>query len=211
MANNIPITVGELIEATTINTWARGYLRKTTAKTVNTTTTATDLLNGEFTLPAGAMGTTKVVRVTATGDWLSNAGSAKDVPRFQFGLGGTTLLDTGVTGIAIAGNTAQRSSWRFEWEIQNLGAANSQQAYLTGALTYSAQGTTVSSHYFSGSDGAVFIDNYGAGQPARVSYDGGHTAAVDTTASCAVTLKVINASNSATYETQLLGALLEVI
>src|SRR3954452_23788589 len=69
--------------------------RKTTAKTVNTTVTETDLLNGEFNLSAGALGTTGKMRILAWGDCLNNTGAAVNMPRFRFKLGGNVFIDTG--------------------------------------------------------------------------------------------------------------------
>ena len=204
MATGIPVTVGELVDTPTINTWARGYFRKTTAKTVNTTTTATDLLNGEFTLPAGALGTNKVLRLTASGDWKQNSGASRDVPRFVFKLGATTLLDTGNTGSNAVTAAATRYGWRIVCEAQNLGAANSQWSTLTGMLVTSA--ATPASADFTTGEGRLWVnDVFGC------FYSGGNSTAVDTSASLAVVLNVINANNSANYETKLYGALVEII
>lgn len=214
MANAIPITVGELVEAATINTWARGYLRKTTAKTVAGTTTATDLLNSEFTLPAGAMSTNKVVRLTAWGDWKQNSGADRDVPAFRFALGASTILDTNNTGANNALASATRYGWRVVCEIMNLGATNSQMAYLSGGLALeSGSANPVDAQLFTTGEGSIALVTAagGPGTPAQIKYEGFATSAVDTTASCAVTLKVVNNNNSANYETKLFGALLEVI
>lgn len=211
MANNVPIAVGELIEAATINTWARGYFRKTTSKAVNTTTTATDLLNGEFTLPADAMGTDKVVRLTAWGNWKNGSGSPQDVPTFRLGLGATTLIDTDNLGANIENSSSSRGGWRLVCEIQNRGATNSQVAYLTGHLSIiDGASSSVIVHAFATGNGTVaYVGS--SGLPGQITYDGGTTAAVDTTASCALTLKVVNDFNDANYETLLQGALVEII
>lgn len=213
MANGIPIAVGELIEAATINTWARGYLRKTTSKAVNTSTTATDLLNGEFTLPAGAMGTDKIVRLTAWGDWKQNAAAVKDIPTFRLLLGGTTLIDTGNLGTANAEQIATRYGWRIQCEIQNLGATNSQQAYFSGLIHYLADNAGPLQNAFNTGNGVVtFPSVSGPGSSAVTIYDGGNTGlTVDTTVACAVVLNVVNAFSNANYETKLYGALCEVI
>ena len=207
MATGIPIAVGELIDTTTINTWARGYLRKTTAKTVASTTGANDLLNGEFVLPAGAMGTDKIVRLSAWGDFKNDSGAPRDVPTFRLILGSTTLLDTNNTGTAVVFNTPTRNQWKITAEIQNLGAANSQFARLTGRMNYAPGASSFAAGAWTTGTGVTFAD----GQ-VIVSYDGGHAGlAVDTTASCNLKLNVLNAFSDANYETKLYGALCEVI
>lgn len=209
----IPVSVGELVDVATINSWARGYLRKNTAKAVNGTTAATDLLNGEFTLPAGAMATDRILRLTAWGDWKNGAASNQDIPEFQLVFGGSTLIDTDIMGSAVAIHGATRYGWRIVAEIQNLGAANSQQAYLTGVLNLeSADANSVDSQPFVTGNGAItLITNLGLATPGKLTLDGGNSGAVDTTASCALALKVKNANSSANYETKLLGALVEII
>lgn len=204
MATGIPVSVGELVDVPTINSWARGYLRKNTAKTVNGTTTATDLLNGEFTLPAGALSTDRVLRLSAWGDWKQNSGADRDIPLFRLGLAATTLLDTNNLGVAAVTNTTTRYGWRIVCEIQNLGAANSQWATLTG-VSAGAVALTEGVAFTTG-NGWTTLSTWGA-----ITYTGGDAGSVDTSASCAVTLKVVNANNSANYETKLYGALLEVI
>lgn len=200
----IPVDPDELVDVDTINSWARGYFRKTTAKTVAGTTTATDLLNGEFTLPAGALSTDRILRLTAWGDWKQNSGAARDFPRFQLILDSTTLIDTDNSGVAAASNVATRWGWRVVCEIQNLGAANSQWATFTGRITYGYNADGVA--LFATGEGMSIAWPTGSG-----SWDGGNAGAVDTTAACALILKVINANNSANYETKLYGALVEII
>jgi hypothetical protein len=217
MANNIPLTVGEVVEAATANTWARGYLRKSTAKTVNTTTAATDLLNGEFTLPGGALGTDKIARLTMSGTFKQNVATNKKIPRFQLLLGGTTLIDTGTPVTALADQLNQEFGWKFVCEIQNLGATNSQQAYLTGHLGCLGDIATPTQIGFTIGNGIVaYGAPSGPGSSALTVYDGGAVSgidftAVDTTASCAVVFNVINGFSNANYETKLLGALVEII
>ena len=64
---------GELVTAAIMNTYIRDAMayvvdRKVTSKTVNTTTTETDLLNGEITVAASALGASRALRLTARGD-----------------------------------------------------------------------------------------------------------------------------------------------
>lgn len=181
--------------------------RKTTAKTVNTTVAATDLLNGEITVAAGVMGTTGLLRLTAWGSMLQNSGGAVAPPRFQLVLGGTTILDTGTAGTIAANATAM--GWRLTAEILNLGAANAQssrlQFDLEQQITAVGQGlfTTGIGLYFSGAS----FGGYGQWRA-----DGSNFAtAVDTATAKTLVLNVINGSASATYETKLLGALVEIL
>ena len=220
MATGIPVTVGELVDTATINTWARGLLRKTTGKAVNTTTSAVDLLNGEFTLPAGAMGIDRIVRLTAWGNWKQDSGAARDIPLFQLLLGGTTMIDTNKLGGNYVAQSPTRHGWRLQCEIQNTGATNTQQAFLSGNLTtlLGVSGDYVQSIGFTTGNGVVVMleSAGGPGVPALISYQGGAVngtdfTGVDTTVACALVLNVKNASNNANYETKLLGALCEVI
>ena len=209
MATGIPVTVGELVDVPTINSWARGYLRKNTAKAVNTTITATDLLNGEFTLPAGAMGTDKIVRLTAWGDWKQNSGASRDIPRFQMILGSTTLIDTGSIGSAVCAVSATRNTWKLECQVQNLGATNSQIVYFRNVLMYLNALANTDAPFTTGNG---TVDTRNLSISGWATYEGENTGlAVDTTAACAVVLKVINANNNANYEVKLFGALVEII
>lgn len=192
----------------------RIYAKKTTAKTVNGTTTATDLLNGEFTVAAGDMGTDRILRLTAWGDWKQNSGADRDVPGFRFALGASTILDSNNTGGNNAMASATRYGWRIVCEIQNLGATNSQQANLSGELALeSTSANPVDGQGFATGNGAIILNTAagGPGTAGLVKYEGQATSAVDTTAACALTLKVVNNNSSANYETKLLGALVELL
>ena len=210
MATGIPVSVGELVDVPTINSWARGYLRKNTAKAVNATTSPTDLLNGEFTLPAGAMGTTKVVRLTAWGDWLQHVGADKPIPGFQLLLGGTTLLEASAPGVNVVSSNTTRQPWRIVCEIQNLAAANSQRANFAGRLLHNSNNIAASGVFLTG-EGLTFVNALGSSGNGWSTYDGTNATAVDTTASCALLLNAVNSYSDANYETTLYGALVEII
>ena len=193
-------------------TWApvaETTYRKTTSKTVNTTVTATDLLNGEITVGAGVMGTTGVLRITAWGDFLQNA--AAGPPRWQLVFGGTTIFDTSTNGTVAA--NATRSGWRLVAEIGNLGVANAQLASIAGWVGLSGGSTGFGFTSFTTGEGQYAGVGIGASTTNVAGYliNGTNTAAVDTTAANALVLNVINGSASATYETKLFGALVEVI
>lgn len=185
--------------------------RKTTAKTVNTTVAATDLLNGEITVAAGVMGTTGMVRLTAFGDYLQNSGGTAAPPRFQLVLGGTTLLDTGTTATA---NTASatRNAWRIVVEILNLGATNSQGSSFDMRLSH-AGGSTANEAAFVTGEGFYQSVLSATGGTVKMSVAVGvnPSTAVDTATSKTLVLNVINGSANAAYETKLLGALVEII
>ena len=180
---------------------------KTTAKTVNTTITDTDLLNGEFTLKANMLGTDRGLRLTAWGDHLNNAGSIA-IPRFSFKLGGTTIFDTG-TGGNTSGISTARRGWRVAVELMNLGATNSQWCNLLGHVPIAAANTGGVGAFVTG-EGTTGSTSAG-GQAFAVSMQGGASAAIDTTADQALVLSVINGSASANVETKLLGAKAEIL
>jgi hypothetical protein len=176
--------------------------RKTTSKTVVSTTTATDLLNGEISVPAGTMNATTTVRLRAWGDLLIDVAAATQ--RFQLIFGGTTLIDTGAPA-SNATVSATRGGWQLEAQVLNLGVTNSQSTRLE-AQTWVPGG-------FGGGWTTAFTTGQGASDR---SNEGAHyfgvnpSTAVDTTATCALVLNVINAISSASYETKLIGAIVEV-
>lgn len=181
--------------------------RKTTAKAVNTTVAATDLLNGEITVGAALMGATGLLRLTAWGDWVNNSGGSVAGPRFQLLLGGVTVFDTNVG--PVAATSSQREPWRLTAEILNLGAANSQSAALT-LDAISAGGFTAG--------GSNFVTGTGSYSPVTTGPSlviaralGSNTSAANTALASALILNVINGSASASYETKLFGALVEIL
>jgi hypothetical protein len=186
--------------------------RKTTAKTVNTSTTATDLLNGEITIPANKMGTTGVLRLTAGGDFVNNSGGAVVHPQFQLIFGGTTLIDTSRSGTTAAGAT--RGGWRIKAEIFNLGAANAQMTCFQ-ILLATPQGTVAfpGAQFATGEGYIVGINQAGsATNTGLLVGEGVNTStAVDTTADQTLVLNVINGSASASYETKLVGAFIDIV
>jgi hypothetical protein len=181
--------------------------RKTTAKAVNTTTAGTDLLNGEITVGAGVLGTTGVLRLTAFGDWLQNSGGAAAAPRFQLVLGGTTIFDTGALAVTFA-NNASRFGWEINAKIVNTGSASAQASTFNVILTTGNGPSGAITTTFTVGEGNIEIASgfqTVRGQAANPS------TTVNTAASAALALNVINGSASATYETKLIGALVEVV
>jgi hypothetical protein len=184
---------------------------KTTAKTVNTTVSETDLLNGEITIGAGVLGTTGVAELTAFGDFLNDSGSNQVFPRWKLKLGGTTLVDSGTIG-ATWGTAATRLPWRLSVEICNLGAANSQAVYVAmrgsatngGAVTAHGVLTTGEGTYFVGYDSSFTLNRD------LMTIDGFNTAAVDTSAAKLLEFTVTLPVSSANVEAKLYSALVKV-
>lgn len=180
--------------------------RKATAKAVNTTVAATDLLNAEITIAAGIMGLTGVCRLTAWGDVKNNSGGTAAPPRIQAVLGGTTLLDTGTQGTLV--DAATRYGWKVVVEIQNSGAANAQATWLdfsfNGVMTAAAAGafTTGEGHAL-----AIISSGFASYTARGVNM----ATALDTATSKTLVLNTINGSASANYETKLIGALVEIV
>lgn len=179
--------------------------RKSTSKTVNTTIAATDLFNAEFTLAANDLSTTRVARISAHGDYKNNSGGAADVPRFQLVLGGTTILDTNVPGVATP-NVATRYGWWIEATIAETGATNTQSVSIRGQVTHGA---------VPGAGSAVFTTGEGTYQcPVAAiglaSFAGWNSGAKDGTGALTLVLNVINGSANANYETVLKDALVVI-
>lgn len=186
--------------------------RKTTSKQVINTVTETDLLNGEITIAANAMGASSVLRMTAWGDWIQNSGAATAMPRLKvkLGSGPTTVIDTG-TGIAASVvNFNQRYGWRVAFEMMNLGATNSQleNFFLSIGLTSNtASGSTLATT----GEGVFGYFASGAGLAASGGAELFNTSALDMTASQALALTVILPSASTSLDMTLKGALVEII
>lgn len=179
--------------------------RKTTAKTVNTINTAVDLLNGEISIPANVIGANGQLRLSAFGDWLQNSGGSTNTLRFQLLFGGTTLFDTGAVAQALS-SQATRWPWEIIVKIQNT-ATGAQVARISLDVNFGGTSTGSTATFTTGEG------RYG-GQSTNATQLGGsayNTAAVDTTASQALVLNVINPSASATFETKLTSALVEII
>jgi hypothetical protein len=187
--------------------------RKTTAKAVTNTVTETDLLNGEIQVAGNVLGTTGVMRLTASGDWVNNSGGAADVPRFKLKLGAgppTVILDSSVMGATIAAASASRFGWKIVAETANLGATNSQWTDVRIDLSFSASSTAASVAAFATGEGN-YQAVYTGSQKGYAIGVAGNTSAIDTTAAMNVILSVINPTASATCETKLYRALVEII
>lgn len=187
-----------------------GAYRKTTSKQVVNTVTETDLLNGEITVAANAIGASGVLRLTLFGDWKQNSGAATDVPRLKLKLGATTLLDSNVTGSTVAANSSSRTAWRFVCEIANLGAANSQWVTLLGELPYGF-GTTTGAAAFTTGEGVLTAMMVSATQTGFARYFGSNSGAVDTTAAQVLAFTVTLPTANVSVDMTLKGALVEIV
>jgi hypothetical protein len=207
---NGDIAPGAAISASKIAGLPAGvtFLRKTTPKAVNTTVAATDLLNGEFTVPI--LAATNVVRLTAWGDYVNTAAANQAPPRFQLVLGGTTILDTGNTGAGNIQSSATRLGWRIDALIANNGVTNAQYAYLN-----LSGGALVGTGWSSGGAWTTGEGVYGigtvTGAMGLIWANGLGQSAVDTSVARLLALNVINGNAGATYETKLNGAVAEIL
>jgi len=96
---------------------------KTTEKDVNTTTTKTDLLNGEITIAANAMTSSGSITLDCGGDYKNASGAGRTVA-LELALGSTVLWAATSESI---GSDADDRAWHFRVVIQALGATNSQR------------------------------------------------------------------------------------
>lgn len=192
---------------TTLPSGAATY-RKTTAKTVNTTVAATDLLNAEITVAANAMGATGVLRFTAIGDYLQQSGGNTNAFRWQLIFGGTTLFDTGAPAF-VESSSALRYDWRIDAVISNTATGAQVCNFVLTMSTNSGQAALAAQ--LTTGEGVYMQETFATGNLSRAQASGFNTSAVDTTASKALVLNIINPSASASVETKLYSALVEII
>lgn len=142
----IPVAAGELVGIDYLNEVARAHWRKTSIKDVVNTTTETDLLNGEVTIDASAIGATSGLRLVAWGDLLTNTGGTTQVTP-NLVLGATSiwkdLIDGAASGMTnYFTNNTTRCPWRLVAELINQGATNVQ--FLAGTLVFGFSGAPIS-------------------------------------------------------------------
>lgn len=197
------VAVGAAIQASKISGLSVAQ-RKVTAKTVASTITATDLLNDEIAIAAGALGSNKAVRLVAWGHWKNESGSTVAPPRLQLEFGGTVQLDTGTSGNFISSATLM--GWDLEVIIQNVTSSTQiirfnlifNSSTFNAAITNNL--TTGSGQYAGGVSGGANATAIGHG-----------TGIIDTLAQQNLKLKVINGANHASYLTHLVGGLVEIL
>jgi hypothetical protein len=95
----------------------------------------------------------------------------------------------------------------------NLNATNSQWVAIDARLGCCISGATGGLSNFTTGEGAYtyLLGSGTSGDGAQARALGGNSAAIDTTVAMAVALTVINPTATATCETKLIGALLELI
>lgn len=129
------------------------------------------------------------------------------MPRFKvkIGSGPTTVLDTGAPGGTIMANSAVRRGWKFVIDIFNLGATNSQLVFIDGEFQFVPPAALNNNFNFTTGEGGI---NVVAGIAMPVAYN---TATEDSTAALNVLLTCTNPTATATYETKLVGAIMELL
>ena len=186
-------------------------LRKSTTKTVNTTVTKTDLLNGSITIPANALSSTGVLIGYVWGDWINNSGGASAAPLLAIGLGGSDLVAcaNGAGGIN-AVNSAQRFAWAYQIIIAATNATNVQSAQMFGTLSMACGAGTANVDTNAATGEGICTVAAGANAKATSTFNGFNTAAVDMTQAQTLTFSTTNTSPSASYEVKLFGALFTI-
>lgn len=184
--------------------------RVTSPVTVNNTVAETNLLG--ITVPANALGTNGLLRITIKGDILNNTGTQQFGERLKvkLGSGATVVLDTGSDasnngGSKVLTTAATRRGWLAVVEIMNHGATNSQVV----SLDYKRIGGAT---FGSGPDWTV---GEGAWYGGNISVNGEmgwgvNTSAIDTTVAMPIQFSVINPVANTLMETKLISALAEI-
>lgn len=134
-------TVGQVLTAAWLNTYVRDNLNAlypltqiTTEVDVVNTAAETNLIS--YSVAAGAMGTTRRLKVLIIGDYLNNSGAARTgILKIKFG--GTTIVEQNSTPAINA--HANRRPVRFDFDIANLAAANVN--FLEGEFRLGSVGT----------------------------------------------------------------------
>lgn len=182
--------------------------RKTTSKQVVNTAVETDLLNGEITIGANAIGASGVLRISLWGNWINNTGAARIPPRFRLKLGGTTMIDTS-TLAANWSPAVNRYPWRLRAEIRNLGSPSSQETTfeMWGLI---ASGVGAAATGFGAGFGVSFIETLSGGL-GRYWAQGYAVPAIDTTVARLLEFTTANGLADPSYDVTLTGALVEIV
>lgn len=207
-AGNTSITIGGTATNPTVATTS---LRKTTQKQVVNTVTETDLLNGEITVAANAIGASGLLRASLFGDWVNNTGGNVDIPRLRLKLGATTITDTGVVSVNFIQPDANRYAWSIAVTIMNLGATNSQWSTFKEDFGLGGIAATGSIRFVTGVGRASMLLNSAAPNAVLFWGDGGGSSAVDTTVSNVLAVTVVLPTASANLDMTLKGALVEIV
>lgn len=199
-------TAGQVLTAADASNvqWADSVTRytKTTAKAVNTTVAATDLLNAEINV---ALTAGKTLEAVLFGDFLNSTAGSRTAPRFQLVVGGTTVLDTGTSGTCAS--NAARANWGVTIKALGLGGA-SQLWKVEGFISGNGGSSVPTSNLFT--TGIGWYRSYGGSTDLDVTFRGGNSTTVDMTSSQAFVFNVINGFSNASYETRLNGGCVQI-
>jgi hypothetical protein len=178
--------------------WGSGVTtyRKVTEKDVHTSVAETDLLNGEITIGAGEMSTNKIAKVILVGDYLNNSGAGVTLT-IAIKLGATTLYKDVSGSIE---QSADRRAFRVEFEIANLGAANSQ--WMGGKVFLGHPGATTN-----GIGDLLFL----SGAPDEMIMPVAGSSAEDTATAKTLVVTVQHSASAVTVSARLKYALVEIV
>jgi len=180
--------------------------RKTTPKSVLNTNAETDLLNGELQLAAGVMGTNRLLRLTAWGDYIQNYTSVATL-RFKLKLGAAATIVMDTSTLDLSSNISPlRYGWRIMAEVLNLGAANTQLVHYVHIMGMSNPVAMTSFSFRFATGEGIYQGRDGISHA-----EGFNVAAIDTAAAMNVALTVTQGYAQPTLETKLYGAVAEII
>ena len=182
------------------------YARQNASVAATNTTTETDLLS--FTLGANALGSTKMMRITASGD--SHFGASQAGPRLKFkmGSGPTVIIDTGTVGGTIA-SSANRADWEIVVTMIANNATNAQFVTFRFWLSQPGVAGTGAASSFTTGQGVCSMP-VAAAAGTVIEAKGGNSATIDTTSSQTTAISVINGSATSTDFT-MKDAIVEVL
>lgn len=204
-------TVGQLVTAANMNSMAQGLYRSTTLTAVANTVTETNLAVGA--IAANVLGTDRLARMSAWGDWIQNSGSGLTTPRFKvkLGAGPTTVIDTGATTGDLRAQFAGYG-WKLVCEVANRGATNSQLVNFTLSLSYNiGAGSQMIGGAFATGEG-VYESIPAVGTTiGTVLAEGFNVSAIDTTASMNLAITTILPTATPTCQIQCYGWIIEIV
>jgi hypothetical protein len=171
--------------------------REATLISIVSSVAETDIFN--FTVPANAMGSNRMLRLTLLGDRLNNSGAAETAPTFRVYTGGTVRYQD--AGAALASSATRRvASMVLHFAMQNA----TDTMIMSASAVYSgaaAAAATTGIGDFAGAGNTV--------QSFAIASDGTFTQ--DTTSNWALRVSWQNGTNAATVEFRRHYAVLELV
>lgn len=125
---------GEKVDVTVATTSPRTLVKVNASVVISASNTLTALVSTS--IPGNTLGTNKKLRCVFWGDLLYNSGAP--TARFVIAYGGTTIYDSPATAIAVSAN---RRTWRIDFELAALGLTNSQVGNGTIGISNATLGT----------------------------------------------------------------------